>query len=85
MTMPLPSLVESKLAIISKTDLLPYVDFDMDRCIEYIRRVNPQMDVLTYSSKNDEGLDEIVKWISDNQKSDSSEPVPAESELMAMG
>jgi len=66
---------ESKLAIISKTDLLPYVDFDMDRCVEYIGRVNPQMDVLTSSSKTEEGVDDIVNWISDSRNQRAEVPI----------
>ncbi len=54
---------ESQLAIISKIDLLPYVDFDVDRCEEYIRRVNPDMEVLRFSAKTGEGLDAVVKWL----------------------
>ncbi len=54
---------ESGLAIISKTDLLPYVDFDMDRCHEFIDRVNPGMPVLRFSSKTEEGLEELVAWL----------------------
>jgi hydrogenase nickel incorporation protein HypB len=54
---------ESRLAIISKTDLLPYVDFDVARCKEYIERVNPSMPAIEYSAKTGDGLDEIVGWI----------------------
>lgn len=54
---------ESDLAIISKIDLLPYVDFDLEQCTDYIGRVNPKMDVLTFSAKTGEGLDSIVEWI----------------------
>jgi hydrogenase nickel incorporation protein HypB len=54
---------ESRLAIISKTDLLPYVDFDMARCKDYIGRINPEMPIVEYSSKTEEGLREIVSWL----------------------
>lgn len=54
---------ESQLAIISKVDLLPYVDFDIEKCEEYIRRVNPGMDVFRFSAKTEEGIEELVNWL----------------------
>ena len=29
------------LVVVNKTDLLPYVDFDLERCVDYARSVNP--------------------------------------------
>jgi hydrogenase nickel incorporation protein HypB len=49
--------------IINKTDLLPYVDFDVDRCIGYAKGVNPELDVFTCSCKTGEGLEEIAAYI----------------------
>ena len=64
---------ESQLAIISKTDLLPYVDFNVERCVDYIRRVNPEMDVILYSAKTKEGLDDLKHWIiNESQKRSQS-------------
>lgn len=54
---------ESQLAVISKTDLLPYVDFDIERCREYIERVNPGMPVLPFSAKTGEGLQALAAWV----------------------
>jgi len=54
---------ESGLAVISKVDLLPYVDFDIDQCEDYIRRVNPGMDVLRFSSKSGDGVPELIAWL----------------------
>jgi len=39
------------LMVINKIDLLPYVDFDVERCIEFARRVNPRIEVLQLSAK----------------------------------
>ncbi|HPM69258.1 MAG TPA: hydrogenase nickel incorporation protein HypB, partial [Piscinibacter sp.] len=39
----------AKLMVLNKTDLLPYLDFDVPKCIEYARRVNPGIEVLLVS------------------------------------
>ncbi|RLA23726.1 MAG: hydrogenase accessory protein HypB [Gammaproteobacteria bacterium] len=51
------------LLLLNKIDLLPYLDFDMDKCIEYARRVNPGIQVLKVSSKSGEGMDDWYQWI----------------------
>jgi len=49
--------------IINKIDLLPYVEFDLDRCIEYARRVNPDIEVIQLSASKGEGLAQWYDWI----------------------
>ena len=49
--------------ILNKTDLLPHLDFDVDACIEYARRVNPDIQVLQCSARSGEGMDDWLKWI----------------------
>jgi hydrogenase nickel incorporation protein HypB len=51
------------LMILNKTDLLPYVDFEVDRCIEYARRVNPRIRVLQMSATTGEGMEAWYRWI----------------------
>jgi hydrogenase nickel incorporation protein HypB len=51
------------LMVITKTDLLPYVLFDVDRCIAFARRVNPDIEVLRVSAVNGDGLDAWFAWI----------------------
>ncbi|TYB82519.1 hydrogenase nickel incorporation protein HypB [Maritimibacter fusiformis] len=53
----------ARLMVLNKSDLLPYVPFDVDKCIEYARRVNPQIGVLTVSALTGEGLDTWYAWI----------------------
>ena len=55
----------SDLMILSKIDLLPYVDFDLGRCIEYARRINPDIDVLELSAKTGEGMAAWTAWIAE--------------------
>lgn len=51
------------LMILSKSDLLPHLDFDVARCTDYARRVNPKLDVLTLSAKTGAGMDAWLDWI----------------------
>lgn len=53
----------SDLMILNKSDLLPYVPFDVDKCIEYARRVNPDIEVLQLSALNGDGMDDWYAWI----------------------
>jgi hydrogenase nickel incorporation protein HypB len=53
----------SDLMILNKTDLLPYVDFDVERCIEFARRVNPKLEVLQVSARTGEGMDAWLAWL----------------------
>ncbi len=51
------------LMLLNKTDLLPYVDFNVEKCIEYARRINPGIKVLQLSATTGEGLDNWYEWI----------------------
>lgn len=53
----------SSLMILNKVDLLPHVNFDVDRCIELARRVNPSIEVIQLSATTGQGLDEWLNWI----------------------
>lgn len=59
-----PSMIHvSSAIIINKTDLLPYVDFNVERCFEYAKKVNPNLEKFTTSCKTGEGIDEFVNWL----------------------
>ncbi|WP_221797723.1 hydrogenase nickel incorporation protein HypB [Oceanobacter mangrovi] len=51
------------LMILNKVDLLPYLDFDVDACIDAARRVNPNIQVLQCSARSGEGMDSWLNWI----------------------
>ena len=53
----------ASLLLISKTDLLPHVDFDVARCIGHARRVNPRIEVLPVSATRGDGLDAWLDWL----------------------
>jgi len=53
--------------LINKTDLLPYLQFDMQRCIEYALRVNKTIEVFPLSATSGEGLQDWYQWIRDHR------------------
>ncbi len=53
----------SDLMIINKVDLLPYVKFDIERCEEYARRVNPKIQILRVSATTGDGVDKLIDWL----------------------
>jgi hydrogenase nickel incorporation protein HypB len=53
----------ARLMVLNKVDLLPYVDFDVARCIEYARRVNPGIEVLQVSATQGDGLNAWLDWL----------------------
>ncbi|MBW4684731.1 MAG: hydrogenase nickel incorporation protein HypB [Komarekiella atlantica HA4396-MV6] len=55
----------SEVMILTKTDLLPYVQFDVQKCIEYAQQVNPQIQIFQVSVTTGIGLDSWYKWLSE--------------------
>ena len=51
------------LLLLNKIDLLPYLDFDVDKCIDYARRVNPGIQILKVSATTGEGMQDWYQWI----------------------
>ena len=51
------------LMVVTKTDLLPHLDLDVDRLIDNARRVNPTIGVLKLSAKSGEGMDRWMHWL----------------------
>jgi hydrogenase nickel incorporation protein HypB len=51
------------LALINKSDLLPYLQVDLDQMIANARRVNPKLDVIVVSAQTGAGLAEWLSWI----------------------
>ena len=51
------------VVLINKTDVMPYFDFDMDRCRENILKRNPKAQVIPICAKTGEGIDKWVEWL----------------------
>ena len=53
----------ANIMLLNKIDLLPHLQFDVDQCIEYARRVNPSIQVLQVSATTGEGMKNWYQWI----------------------
>jgi hydrogenase nickel incorporation protein HypB len=51
------------LMVLNKIDLLPYVAFDVQRCLELARRVNPGIQILQLSATTGEGMGAWLDWL----------------------
>jgi len=54
--------------LINKTDLLPYVDFDVQQCIAYAREVNAGIRIIQLSAARSTNLGEWTEWIKQGLK-----------------
>ena len=53
----------ARLMLLNKCDLLPHLQFDVQRVIENARRVNPDIEVIRISAATGEGLSEWLDWL----------------------
>ena len=53
----------SDALVISKIDALPYFSFDIEKCAERVRRLNPDIKIFPVSAKTGEGMEEIENWL----------------------
>jgi len=53
----------SQLLLLNKIDLLAHVRFDVDRCIDWARRVNPAIAVIRVSATTGDGMDAWYGWL----------------------
>ena len=51
------------LVAINKMDVLPYFDFDLDKCREYIHMRNPKATVIPICAKTGEGVEAFAEWL----------------------
>ena len=54
---------ESDALVITKTDAMPYFDFDMKKCEERVRRLNPDIRIFPVSAKTGEGMAALEDWV----------------------
>jgi hydrogenase nickel incorporation protein HypB len=63
--------------VLSKTDLLPYVSFDIGKAREYALQVHPGMEIVELSCKTGAGFDDWMKWLARRRESAKAEKVLA--------
>lgn len=51
------------VVLINKTDVLPYFDFDMEKCKANILMRNPKAKIIPISARTGEGIDEWTEWL----------------------
>ena len=56
------------VVLINKTDVLPYFDFDIDKCREYIRMRNPSAKVIPVCARTGEGIEDFALWLQEQVK-----------------
>lgn len=53
----------ANLMIINKTDLLPYVDFDLQQCCKYAKQINPDIEMIQLSATSGENIEQFCSWL----------------------
>ncbi len=53
----------ASLMLLNKTDLLPYVDFEVEKALAYARRVNPGIEILCVSARSGDGFPQWLDWL----------------------
>lgn len=53
----------ARLMVLNKIDLLPHLQFDLQRCIAGARRVNPAIEVIELSATTGEGMEAWLHWL----------------------
>ena len=53
------------VVLVNKIDVLPYFDFDMDKCREYIHMRNPKAKIIPICAKTGEGMEEWTSWLAE--------------------
>lgn len=51
------------LVLVNKIDVMPYFDFDMEKCREYVKMRNPQAEIIPICAKTGEGIDRFCEWL----------------------
>jgi len=59
----------SAVMLLNKTDLLPHLDFDVEKCKQYARRVNPDIVIFEVSARSGEGMQEWYRWLTSGLQS----------------
>ncbi|MBI3466990.1 MAG: hypothetical protein HY000_28580 [Planctomycetes bacterium] len=57
----------AQVMILNKIDLLPYLQFDVERCLSYARHINPRMRIFHISAARGIGLAEWYGWLRDQR------------------
>ena len=59
----------ASVMLLNKIDLLPYLTFDVEKCLEYAKRVNPSIRIFQISATTGGGMRQWYEWIQSQMKS----------------
>jgi hydrogenase nickel incorporation protein HypB len=57
----------ASVMLLNKTDLLPHIDFDVEKCLEMARRVSPGIRIFQLSARTGEGMADWYEWLRHRQ------------------
>ncbi|EQD24336.1 MAG: hydrogenase accessory protein HypB, partial [Leptospirillum sp. Group IV 'UBA BS'] len=60
---------DADLTLLTKSDLLPHLEFDRARAENSLRSVNPRGEILTLSARTGEGMDRWLSWLASRKES----------------
>ncbi|WP_315900603.1 hydrogenase nickel incorporation protein HypB [Halomonas sp. DP8Y7-1] len=58
----------ASLMLLSKMDLAPHVDVDIEACEAYARQINPDIEIIRLSARSGEGMDRWLQWIAQRRE-----------------
>ena len=53
----------ASVMLLNKVDLLPYLNFDVEKCLACAREVNPNIEIILISATSGEGMDTWLNWL----------------------
>ena len=56
------------IVVVNKIDVMPYFDFDLDKCREHVRMRNPDARVIPICAKTGEGVQAFADWLLEEVK-----------------
>lgn len=62
---------ESKVLVVTKVDLLPYNQFNMERFLDEVKGINPDLHIFLVSSRTGEGIEELANWLRSERQAKS--------------
>ncbi len=74
---------EANCLLITKTDLVPYLDINLDRIADNVRQMNPHVDIIYVSANTGDGLKEWFNWVNDIVKHNKAKQLSRLAKLLA--
>jgi len=59
---------KADLVLITKTDLLPYIEYDVESEKKEARKLKPNVDILEINTKDDDSIKKVIEWIEFKRK-----------------